>query len=80
MNRQYRVKGISGIETYIELLAEAPGGYEARITSIAEYGVRESCEFISSDLLSSCIRTGYLSPVEEPATAQTVEREAVLTA
>ncbi len=75
MNRRFRVKGISGIETYIELLAEAPGGYDARITSIADHHVRESCEYISQDLLDSCVRTGYLSPVEEPAL-----REAVLTA
>ena len=65
MNRRYKVKGISGIETYIELLATAPGGYEARITSVTEYGVRESCEFISTELLDSCVRTGYLSAVSE---------------
>jgi hypothetical protein len=63
MNRRYRVKGISGIETYIELLTTAPGGFEARITSSTEYGVRESCEFISTELLESCVRTGYLSEV-----------------
>jgi hypothetical protein len=75
------VKGISGIETFIELLAEVPGGYDARITSIAEYGVRESCEFISSELLESCIRTGYLSEIEELAeTQESARREAVLSA
>lgn len=63
MNRRYKVKGISGIETYIELLTAAPGGFEARITSATEYGTRESCEFISTELLSSCIRTGYLSEI-----------------
>jgi hypothetical protein len=79
MNRRFRVKGMSGIETYIELLAEASDGYEARITSIAEHGVRESCEYIGADLLESCIRTGYLSPIEEPATVEAA-REAALTA
>lgn len=79
MNRRFRVKGMSGIETYIELLSEAPGGYDARITSVAEYGVRESCEYISSDLLESCIRTGYLSPIDE-AQLDEATREAVLTA
>jgi hypothetical protein len=70
MNRQFRVKGISGIETHIELLVETTGGYEARITSSGEYGVRESCEYISDDLLESCLRTGYLielTAVEEAA-------------
>lgn len=75
MNRRFRVKGISGVETTIELLAEVPGGYDARITSVAEHGVRESCEYISQDLLDSCIRTGYLSPIHTPAM-----REVVLTA
>ena len=75
MNRRYRVKGMSGVETHIELLADAPGGYDARITSYSENGVRESCEYISAELLESCIRTGYLAPVREAA-----PREAVLTA
>ena len=75
MNRRFRVRGISGVETYIELLAEVPGGYDARIISIAEHNVRESCEYVTCDLLDSCIRTGYLAPVEEPAL-----REAVLSA
>ncbi len=61
MNRRYKVKGISGIETFIELLSTAPGGFEARITSVTDHGVRESCEFISTELLDSCVRTGYLS-------------------
>ncbi|MFW5689475.1 MAG: hypothetical protein ACOCY8_03270 [Spirochaetota bacterium] len=80
MNRRYRVKGIAGLETIIDLLAEAPGGYEARITSISEYGVRESYEYIGADLLESCIRTGYLSLVEDEAPLHVAEHEAVLSA
>ena len=75
MNRRFRVRGISGVETYIELLGEVPGGYDTRIVSIAEHTIRESCEYITCDLLDSCVRTGYLTPVEEPAL-----REAVLSA
>ena len=73
MNRQYRVKGIAGIETYIELLTETEGGYESRLTSISEHGIRESCEFISHELLDSCLRTGYLTEVtaDEPVAALT---------
>ncbi len=73
MNRQYRVKGIAGIETYIELLTETEGGYESRLTSISEHGIRESCEFISHELLESCLRTGYLTEVtaDEPVAALT---------
>ena len=73
MNRQYRVKGIAGIETYIELLTEVEGGYESRLTSVSEHGVRESCEFISHELLDSCLRTGYLTEVtaDEPVAVLT---------
>jgi hypothetical protein len=74
MNRQFRVKGIPGVETTIELLAETDGGFEARITSTSEHGIRESCEFISDELLGSCLRTGYL--IEE----RHVEENVVLTA
>ena len=78
MNRQFRVKGISGVETYIELLEATPGGYEVQITSISESGIRESNEQISDELLDSCLRTGYLVEVKEPVNVQ--EREAALTA
>ena len=72
MNRQYRVNGIEGVETFIELLVEVDGGYEARITSTNEHGVRESHEFVSDELLESCVRTGYLSLVESPAHLHTI--------
>ena len=72
MNRQYRVNGIEGIETHIELLCEVDGGYEARITSTNERGVRESLEFVSEELLESCVRTGYLSLIETPAELHSV--------
>jgi hypothetical protein len=75
MNRRFRVRGVSGVETYIELLAEVPGGYDTRIISIVDHTIRESCEYLTRDLLDSCIRTGYLAPVKEPAL-----REAVLSA
>ena len=74
MNRQFRVKGISGVETLIELLAEVDGGYEAHIVSTSEHGVRESCEFIGEELLESCLRTGYLIELHE------IEQHAVLSA
>ena len=80
MNRQYRVKGIPGIETYIELLNRTDGGFDARITSINEYGIRESYEFISDELFESCVRTGYLSEVEPEESAAAEHREAVLSA
>ena len=81
MTKQYRVKGIPGLETYVELLNEVAGGFEARITSVNDHGIRESCEFISNDLLDSCVRTGYLieAKTAESGAAQR-EAEPVLTA
>jgi hypothetical protein len=76
MHRQFRVNGIQGIETHIEILNEVSGGFETRITSINTTGIRESIEFMSDELLESCIRTGYL---EEEAVDYEV-LEAVLTA
>lgn len=67
MNRQFRVNGIAGIDTHIEVLNEVSGGYETRIVSISETGIRESMEFMSDELMESCIRTGYLVAEESPA-------------
>ncbi|MEA3344610.1 MAG: hypothetical protein U9Q16_02940 [Patescibacteria group bacterium] len=67
MNRQFKVNGIEGIETHIEILNETEGGYETRVTSTAATGIRESFEFITDELLESCLRTGYIVAVEVPA-------------
>ena len=67
MNRQFRVVGIEGIDTRIEILNEANGGYETRVTSTSATGIRESFEFITDELLDSCLRTGYIVAVEVPA-------------
>ncbi|MBU8913966.1 MAG: hypothetical protein KOO61_08085 [Spirochaetales bacterium] len=67
MNRRFRVRGIEGIETHIDILNEVQGGYDTRVTSTIATGIRESFEFITDELLESCVRTGYLVAVEEPA-------------
>jgi len=67
--RTYRVKGVPGTVTHIELLNEVDGGYETRITSTQEYGSRESFEYISNHLLDVCIRTGYLIEEAQPVAA-----------
>ena len=67
MNRQFLVNGIAGIETRIEILNEVQGGYDARVISTNTTGIRESFEFITDELIESCVRTGYLVEVDEPA-------------
>jgi hypothetical protein len=72
MQRQFRVNGIAGIETHIEILEEVVGGFETRVTSINRTGIRESREFMSEDLLNSCISTGYLTPESAPSSTQMI--------
>ena len=67
MNRQFKVMGIEGVDTRIEILNEVSSGYETRVTSTTATGVRESFEIISDELLESCVRTGYLVAVDVAA-------------
>lgn len=67
--KQFRVKGVSGVETYLRLIGENAEGYVILITSISEAGVRETEETISRHLFDACIRTGYLNECREPVAA-----------
>jgi len=60
--KQYRVKGIAGVETYLEVLREETEGYRILIRTYTDHdAVRESEEFISFHLFDACVRTGYLT-------------------
>lgn len=63
----FRVKGMSGITTYLEIIREESDGFQVHIHSSTPYGESDSEEYISSDLFESCLRTGYLLPVPLPA-------------
>lgn len=65
--RIYRVKGISGLDTHMRVLRENDEGFEILITTRTESRTRTSQEFISRSLLDSCLRTGYLLPVDDGA-------------
>lgn len=67
--KQFRVKGVSGVETCLRLIGENADGYVILITSINETGVRETEETISRHLFDACVRTGYLSECAEPVVA-----------
>ncbi len=58
--RTFKVKGAEGLETTIEVIGTRSDGYDIVIRSESHFGVRESTDFISYDLLESCLRTGYL--------------------
>jgi hypothetical protein len=69
MSKTYRVKGREGLETYIEVLKERGNGYDVRITTIREYSTTQTDEHVSTDLLDSCLRTGYIEETTAPAMA-----------
>ncbi len=60
----FRVKGMNGVESYMEILEELDEGCQVHIHSSTPFGERDSEEYISKELLNSCLRTGYLVPVE----------------
>ena len=63
---RYRVKGIQGLDTVLEIAESHAEGYRIRITSVTGESVKTSEEFITRHLLETCIRTGYLQPAVEP--------------
>ena len=63
--RRFRVRGVEGLETYLEVLSEDQNGFHLRITSTGIHGMRESFEYISKELFDVCLRTGYIRA--EPA-------------
>ena len=64
--KHYKVKGIAGVETYLEVVKEETEGYRILIRTYTEDdAVKESVEFISFHLFDACVRTGYLTECRE---------------
>lgn len=63
--KQFRVKGVRGVDTYVRLIGENSEGYVILITSVSDTGVRETEETISRHLFDACVRTGYLNECRE---------------
>ena len=61
---QYRVKSSEGVQSFLEVTREKSDGYDVRITCIYEDYKKEMNEFINKQLFETCLRTGYLRPVE----------------
>lgn len=61
---QYRVKSSEGIQSFLEVTKEKGDGFDVRITCIYEDYKKEMNEFINKQLFETCLRTGYLTPVE----------------
>lgn len=62
---QYKVKSSEGVQSFLEITKERNDGYDVLITCVYEDYKKEMREFINSHLFDICVRTGYLTPVEE---------------
>ncbi len=64
-SRLFRVKTVSGVETFMRILHDTTDGYQILITSRSDGRERTSEDYISRALVDSCLRTGYLTEVKE---------------
>lgn len=64
---QYKVKSSEGIQSFLEITKEKNDGFDVRITCVYEDYKKEMREFINRQLFETCLRTGYLTPVENTA-------------
>ncbi|RKX90654.1 MAG: hypothetical protein DRP59_09565 [Spirochaetes bacterium] len=62
---QYRVKGDALITTYVEIAEEIGDSYRVIMKRVSDSSVREQSELMSKHLFELCLRTGFLTKVEE---------------
>ena len=65
----YTLKSIGKSTDYMVILSEKEDGYIVRIVRDRDGYDEVQTDFISKTLFDSCIRTGYLTKVEEPVNA-----------
>jgi hypothetical protein len=64
---QYKVKSSEGVNSFLEITKERTDGFEVVITCIYEDYKKELKEFINKQLFDTCLRTGYLTPMDNTA-------------
>ena len=62
----YTLKSIGKSSDYMTIVRELEDGYVVRIVRDKDGYVDETTDYISKTLFESCIRTGYLTKIEEP--------------
>lgn len=62
---QYKVKSSEGVHSFLEIVKQKKEGFDVRITCVYEDYKKEMDEFIDKELFETCIRTGYLTPIDE---------------
>ncbi len=59
--KQYMIKSTGQDSSLVQLLREAEGGYLVRIVHRHEGWEEVKEDFLSRDLLDTCLRTGYIA-------------------
>lgn len=68
----YTLKTIAKTNDYMTVLRETEDGYVVRIVRDKDGYDEITTDFISRTLFESCLRTGYLTKIEEPAAKMAV--------
>ncbi len=61
----YTLKSIGSANDYINIIKETEDGYIVRIVRDRDGYDEVTTDFISHSLFDSCVRTGYLTKIEE---------------
>ncbi len=62
----YRLKSIGKTSDYMSVIKETKDGYVVRIVRDLDGYSDIKTDFLSRSLFDTCIRTGYLTKIEEP--------------
>ncbi|HAH62932.1 MAG TPA: hypothetical protein DCL73_12650 [Treponema sp.] len=64
--KSYTLKSIGSTSDYMTIVREMEDGYVVRIVRDRDGYDEVKTDYISRELFDSCIRTGYLTEIEEP--------------
>lgn len=64
--KSYTLKSIGKSSDYMTIVREMDEGYVVRIVRDMDGYDEVKTDYISKELFDSCIRTGYLTEIEEP--------------
>lgn len=64
--KSYTLKSIGNSSDYMTVVREMEDGYVVRIVRDRDGYDDVKTDYISKELFDSCIRTGYLTEIEEP--------------
>lgn len=63
--KDYRIQGNEDYTTYVSLVEEFDDSYKVIIKKTGESFTKEKTEMLSKHLLELCVRTGYMSEINQ---------------